>query len=394
MPENARVPRTSTEPRTGLQYTDLRRAILFAAGLVVVYQLASPLSTLLLFFLLVFVLAAVLNPTVVWLERRHIPRPVGAIGIVVLLVAILGVVLWLAVPPMVDQVSDFFQNLGSKTDRLQSYYQETVNRFPALRGQLPPPDELLKSATPQVQRLVGQVGRYTLNVVVGVLSLIILLVLVLFSLISPAPILAGLLSAAPPEHEEQVRRALRQIMTQLKAWAVGSLKLGLIVGVMSGMGLHFLGVPYAFLFGIIAGIGELVPNIGPVLSAVPPILLALTQDPKLALYVAILFVVVQQLENNLIVPLVMGQSLDLHPVSVTCAVLVMGSLFGLMGAILAVPTCAIVKVCWREFYLGPRQVDEQAMLEHAQEIVNYEAEAEGPASRPLARRLRFRQRGR
>ncbi|MCC2669879.1 MAG: hypothetical protein K0Q72_2350, partial [Armatimonadetes bacterium] len=309
-----RAAREEPRPDARLGYCELLRAlqgaVLFGFGLFLLHRMAGPLTTLLLFFLLVFILAAVLNPVVMRLEQRGVPRIVGALGVVFAIVALLGLVGWLAVPPLFDQVAVLFQNLPAKEARLESYYRDLSQRFPMLEGQLPPPEQLAERVIPFLTQLVGKVGRYTLNAVVGVFTLLLLLVLLVFTLGNPAPLVAGLLGAVPQSHQLRVERAFVRILEQLKSWAFGSLKLGVIVGAMTGVGLWGVGaltghqVPSIVLFSVIAGIGELVPNIGPILSALPPVLIALTIDPMLGLWVAVLFLVIQQLENNLIVPMV------------------------------------------------------------------------------------------
>jgi predicted PurR-regulated permease PerM len=360
----------------GLGYRDLQRAILFSAALFLLYQAAGPAGTLLLFFLMVFILAAVLNPAVAWLERRGWPRILGAAAIIGGVLAIFVIIGWLAVPPLLNELRQFFGNLDEKQERLVGYYNDLSSRYPELASQLPPPGEIVQMLTPKVTALLGQLGRYTMNAVVGIVMVVLMLVLVLFTVSNPVPLVVGLLSAVPDRHRERTANALRRVMEQLKNWAVGSLVLGVIIGIMTGAGLWGLGMatghpfPYVLLFSVIAGIGEMIPNIGPVVSAVPPALVALTIDPMLGIWVLVLFLVIQQLENNLIVPVVMGQSLDLHPLSVTFTVLVMGALFGLIGAIIAVPVCAIVKVCWQEFYLAPRHPNVEAIAAQAEALLN------------------------
>jgi predicted PurR-regulated permease PerM len=359
----------------GLTYRDLQRAVFLTFGLLILYQLAAPLTTLLLFFLLVFILSAVLNPIVARLQERGVPRILSAVGLAALLLTILGLLGWLAVPPLLDEVGQLFASSPEKLEALQRYYTDFTTRYPALGDYVPSPDQLAAQLQPTITRLVGQVGRYTVNVVVGVLSLFILMVLVIYTVAHPGPLVTGLLSATPERYRPRMESALRRIMEQLKNWAFGSLVLGVIIGLMTGIGLGVLGaatghkIPYILLFSVIAGIGEMIPNLGPILSAVPPVLIAFTIDPMLGLYVLLLFVLIQQVENNLIVPLVMGQSLNLHPISVTFMVLVMGALFGLLGAIIAVPVCAIVKVCWEEFYVIPKNTDMDALQEIADDIV-------------------------
>jgi predicted PurR-regulated permease PerM len=175
---------------------------------------------------------------------------------------------------------------------------------------------------------------------------------------------------------------------------VGSLLLGLIVGVATWIGLMLLGVPFALVFGVIAGIGELLPNLGPLLSSIPPILVALAVDPKLALWVALLFLVVQQLENNLIVPLVMARTLDLHPLSVIFMVLAMGTIFGVVGAIIAVPITVIIKTLYEELYLNGQASDRHALEEQTERLISdesvtaAEAEAETAAAPMSSERRR------
>lgn len=354
----------------GLTYHDLQRAIFLTFGLVLVYQLAGPLTTLLLFFLLVFILAAVVNAVASRLERRGVPRFVSAAGVVVLLLGLVVALGWLALPPLAGELKHFFETYDTREAQLRQSYQAFVQRFPQAAGMFPSPDELSRTMAPQLSRLAGALGRYTLNAAVGLMSMVLLLVLVIYAVAHPVPLVAGLLSATPDRYRAQMETTLRRILEQLQSWAIGSLTLGVIVGVMCGVGLKLIGVEYALLFGVIAGVGEMIPNIGPILSAVPPALFVLTRDPVQALWVVLLYVAVQQLENNLIVPLVMGQSLKLHPLSVTFTVLVMGALFGLLGAILAVPVCAILKVFWEEFYLKPRQTDVEALETVAADIVS------------------------
>jgi putative permease len=365
--------RTAAIRSEGLSYAEVQRAafrsILLAAGLFVIYELAAPLTTLLLFFLLVFILAAALNPVVSQLQRLGIPRAVSALGLLLFFLASLALLGWLVVPPLLDELSGFFANVGKDRQELVSAYRDLLSRYPQLGQLVPAPDVLLRQLAQSLAPFLGRVGRHTINAAIALLSLLLLLVLLIFTLARPEPLVAGFLSVVPERYRGRVVVALRRILAQLQAWALGSLVLGLIVGTMAGVGLRLLGVPHALLFGVIAGIGEVVPNVGPILSAIPPMLMALTIDPLLALWVALLFTAVQQLENYLIVPLVMGQTLRLHPISVTFAILMMGALFGLLGAVLAMPICAMVKVCWEEFYLRPKGISSESLEAAVEEVL-------------------------
>ena len=130
-----------------------------------------------------------------------------------------------------------------------------------------------------------------------------------------------------------------------------------------------LGVPNALLLAVLAFFGEFVPNFGPVVSAIPAVLIAFAVSPTMALWVILLYVIIQQLENQILVPLIMSGQLELHPVSVAFFVLVMGSLAGVMGALLAVPIAAVVKVLYEEFYFKPRHPDERAIRGDADAVL-------------------------
>lgn len=360
-----------TEPDNPLERTIFRahrKAILLVVGLYVLFQLLDAITFLLLFFGLVFLLAAVLNPAVVWLQRRRIPRPASAAVLGLLVIGAVAVTLWFAVPPLLDEGQQLVRDAPKLWNGLRDRVEQFLSTRPQLAAQVPTSDELVRRLTPYATRLAGQLGRYTVNLVGILVSLVLLVVLVIYTLASPQPLVAGLLGVVPERHRPKAQHILELILNRLKAWALSSLLLGTIVGVMTGVGLYFLKVPFALVFAVIAGFGELLPNLGPLLSAVPPILVALAVDPMTALWVAVLFLVVQQLENNLIVPMVMSRTLDLHPLSVTFMVLAMGTLFGVVGAIVAVPATVILKTLYQELY-RVRQVGETEALEAQSEHV-------------------------
>ncbi len=391
------APEAGIQPTGYLTARDLQRTVFTVFALIGALYMAGPLTTLLLFFLLVFILSAVLNPVAAFFQKRGVPRLMTALVMAVLILGFLVLLGYLVMNPLLDEVSKFSSRWGDKEDRLLGYYEGLIARYPQLKTLLPGQEQLRGIVTPQITKLAGAVGKYTLNLVGLAVSLVLMLVLVIFTVGKPEPLIAGLLGAVPERHQDRTATALRRILEQLKNWAFGSLILGVIVGLMSAIGLWVVSrvtgkdIPYILLFSVIAGVGEMVPNIGPIISALPPVLIALTVDPMLAVWVMVLYVVIQQLENNLIVPLVMGQSLNLHPLSVTFTVLVMGALFGLLGAILAVPLCAIIKVCWEEFYLIPRGTDTDALQRLAGEIVS--SGSPDPRDRPRKPQLPHLRRG-
>lgn len=354
----------------------LRQQIWLAFGLYLLLRFLGAIAFVVLLFVLVFLVAAALNPVVAWLQRRGVPRPAGAVALAVVALGAAGAALWFMLPPLVDQGQQFLQDFPALLERLRGRLEQFLAGHPDLAGLVPSTDTLLPRLGSVAAALAGHLGRYTVNLVTFLGGAVLLGVLVIYCLASPQPLVSGLLAALPPGQRARAEQILGLILARLKAWALGSLLLGVIVGGMTGIGLLLLKVPFAFVFAVIAGVGELIPTLGPLLSAVPPILVALAADPLQAAWVAALFVVVQQLENNLIVPLVMARAVDVHPLSVTFMVLAMGALFGVVGALIAVPAIVVLKTLYQELYLTRHPGDPEVLAAQSDRIV-----AEEPAAR-------------
>jgi predicted PurR-regulated permease PerM len=198
------------------------------------------------------------------------------------------------------------------------------------------------------KRLAAQIGRFSLGVLGGLLTGVIVLVTALYTVLDPKPLVRGVVMAAPVKYRRLALRIVVGVSEQVQAWARATLWLMVIVGVACGLGLWAIGVRSALLFGILAGVGEAIPTIGPILTAIPPALVAFADEPTKALWVLGLFLAVQQLEQHLLVPRIMAAALRLHPVSVLFFVVALGGLLGPLGVLLATPLCAAVKVAYRE----------------------------------------------
>jgi len=140
----------------------------------------------------------------------------------------------------------------------------------------------------------------------------------------------------------------RDITLKVSAWLGGQLFLGAIIGSSSALGLWLIGVPFFYVLALISGVGELIPVVGPILSAIPAVLVASTVSLKAALFVIIFFIVQQQVENHLLVPKIMARQVGVSAVTVIVSLLIGGKLLGILGAVLAVPTAAILQVLFSE----------------------------------------------
>jgi predicted PurR-regulated permease PerM len=175
------------------------------------------------------------------------------------------------------------------------------------------------------------------------------LVLALYLTIDGERIRNYLIGFLPDDRHAQTLRITEGIGIRLGAWARGEALLGVIIGGMTWLGATVIGLPYAAALALIAGVGELVPTLGPIIAAIPLIAVGLLSSPLQGLLALVLAVMVQQLENNFIVPRVMSHAVELHPVVVMLAILAGGELLGIPGALLAVPVVAGLSVIIEEF---------------------------------------------
>ena len=334
-------PRPS-DPRSLIRYGFVCLAITTIV-LWTLYLLRGPLLTLYVSVLF----ATGLAPLVRWIERqrfigvgkRRLPR---AAAILVIYAAVLGTLAGVGVaviPSMVRQSQQFVKELPQLIDRGQqrliswgmispdTAFKELLQQSPIGGGD---------AVTMLMTTLWGFVG--------GLLGLITILLLTFYMLVESQAIFDFFVRLFPRRRRSKVAEVSVLVTSKVSAWLGGQIFLGFVIGVTTAIGLGLMGVPYFFVLALIAGIGEMIPMVGPLISAVPAIAVAFTVSPGLALGVAIFFLVQQQVENAVLVPKLMGETVGLSAVTVITALIVGSELLGLAGALLAVPTAAIMQV--------------------------------------------------
>lgn len=319
-----------------------------AAAVVLVWLLYLLRGVLLLFYVSVL-LAAGLGPAVRWVERRG-QRHLGdafSRTLAVLLVYLAGTVLVAAlglmvVPTLLQQATDLSLHMPRMLADLQGWL--VARRW--LQAPLSVGDVMAQA--PVGPDVIGSVLGTVWTVLGGVFGFVTIVVLSIYLLLDADALLGTLVEASGPERRHRVRRMLYDIGQRASAWLSGQLLLGAIIGAITMIALALLGVPYFIVLGVLAGIGELIPYLGPIIAAVPALALAAGTSWQLAALVALFYVILQQFENHILLPRVMAQQVGVSPVVVIVAVLAGGSLWGLTGVILAVPTAAILEILVRQ----------------------------------------------
>lgn len=303
--------------------------------------------------LLVFaavVLATVLNRVVRNIERHRIHRGIAiAITMTVLLTVIIGFFA-LVVPRIVEQLQELVLLIPAVSQQFRLWYNWLQAVIPT--EVLSNLSVILNSLVGQLQTLIAQVlGNFWLLLntsLIAILSLLLFLVVTMMLLANPAPYRQLLILMFPAFYRRRVDRILRECEVALIGWIKGTLITMLFVGLLSFTGLSILRVPLPLVNAALAGLLEFIPNIGPTLSVVPPALLALLDAPWKSLAVIGLYVVIQQVESFVIVPLVMQQEVALLPVFTVLAVVVFAGFFGTLGLFLAIPLLIVIQVWLKE----------------------------------------------
>ena len=338
-----------SDPRSLIRFGFICFAITIIA-LWVLYLIRGPL--LLIYVCVLF--ATGLSPLVRWIERRRpagrrrLPRPVAILLIYGTVIgAIVGIGM-AVVPPLAQQSQQIVKDLPDRLEQLQRRLVGWGVMSPAASF-----NDLLKQA-PGGSDAVGVVMSTLWGFVGGMLGLVTILLLTFYLLVESQSIFNFFVRLFPRERRAKVSELSVLVTNKVSAWLGGQLLLGFIIGVTTAIGLAMMGVPYFFVLALISGVGEMIPIIGPLISAIPAIAVAFTVSPGLALGVAVFFLVQQQLENAVLVPKLMGQTVGLSAVTVILSLVIGGELLGFVGALLAVPTAAIVQELFEELYLAEK----------------------------------------
>jgi predicted PurR-regulated permease PerM len=329
--------------------TALRLLLLVGLALVVYYVREVVVTVF-----VALVLAAALDPTISWMERRGIPRGTAMLLILTLAFATLYGLVSLMLPLVMEEGGQFARTVYEFYERGIETLRNSPNEH--VRNTI----QRLLVTTPQGVTQAGEalLGG-ALGMFSGALGLVGVVVLTLYGSVHREDLLRMILALTPAESRIGTARLLNRIRERLGLWLRGQLILGAIIFAMSYFGLTLLQVKFALVLALIAGITEWIPILGPLLGAIPAVLVAVSQYPMLGVWVIVLYVAIQQLENYLIVPRVIAHGTGLNPLLVIIAILLGAKLAGILGIFLAVPM-AVIATTWMEDVLERRAADEAA----------------------------------
>lgn len=313
-----------------------------------VYQIRA----IVLVFLLTLLFSIIISGPVDYLQRKGVGRALGTLIVFAGLALILIVAGYSMGSVVESQVRGLIESAPTLLSDAQDQIAQLQSTLGLESGLLPDPQQLMDSAR---NLLSGDTFSTFVSVSAGVANvfsfLVVILIATIFTVAWPAPLVNGFVALWPAGRRRRVREILGELYKTVQRWFLGQLTSMTIIGMLFTVALFLIGIPFALLLGILSGLLAFIPFVGPFISIIPPILLALAQDPILALWVLLAYAVVQFIEGNVIQPVVMNRAVSLHPTVIVFALLIMSTLFGFVGLLLAIPLIAALQVLVRELWI-------------------------------------------
>lgn len=345
-----------------LSMTSIAKATLVVIFLYVGMQFIYSIREILVLFFVGLLLSAALDPTIDYLEKKKIPRGFGIMFIYLVAFFVVGFFISQLVPLVAEQTLELAKHIGDLVKNITTNHQSDIPFFdkiqPLLERLLSAVDQdtitqniqvALQNVGEQLKNIAGNTFTAIQVVFNGIFNAVLVLVLAFFMTIDEQGIEHFFVSIFPPRYEAYILAKSHAVKQGVGAWLRGQLMLCVVIGVMTYIGLLILGIPYAVTLAMIAGLFELIPYVGPFLSAIPAVLIALNISPWMALWVVIVYFIIQESENNIVVPLVMKSAVGLNPIIIFFALLVGFQFLGVLGMILAIPVATIVSIFVKDF---------------------------------------------
>lgn len=337
----------------------LPRKIIFSSIMVILivilYNLFKGPSKITEIFLLTFysiVLSYLLNPFVYFIEKRGIKRSYSILIVYSFLIAIIVIVLLSLVPKVFNEFENLVRLMPSYFNRIYNYFNNLFVKYSKHIDKLPPGFQEIKEVflenIKEIQVLFINYLRNITNSVIGIfpkmISFIIVPILTFYFLKDKDYFKKKIILIIPKNYRNDVVQIGREIDKVLGKFVRGQLLVGAFVGTSTSIALLLIGVDFAIIIGFVAGIADIIPYFGPIIGIMPALVFAILKGPIKALWVIISFIIIQQLECNIISPKIVGDSVGIHPVVVMLALLIGGSYFGIIGLLFAIPVTIVLKV--------------------------------------------------
>ena len=358
--------------------------MLLVAALVVAGLAFQQLLTLLIAVLATVLVAILLDSAASPLERRGVPRPLGALIGLLAGVAVFGAMLFLIIPPFVDQTDEFVGNVPAVVDDLQERVHDLTGASRSEIGHRA--QDFAREYTDNPEKLLAPLASIGIGVAGFLAALILMLIIAYYMAAHPKPLITGMLRMFPPDRREHAQFVMTRLRDAWVGWMQGVAVDMILTGVLLYFGLTLIGLDYAIVFAVISALLTLIPYYGAFIGAIPPVLFAIADSPGKGALALVVYIAVQQVESNVTIPLVMSRTVSLHPAVIAIGVLVVGNLMGFAGLFVAVPVLSFIAISTEEFWIKPMEDADRARArsELALPPDAEETPAGSPAKEPFA----------
>ncbi len=323
----------------------LFRALTIALGAALLYLIRDVIAVI----LFSVIIAAAITPLVNYLQKKGLPRTLGVFGIYFLAFLILGTVLYFIVSPLASELDNLSLVAPLYFDKINTFFnviRDTVPQYEQLLNKVQ--DNLLQISN-NLAHVSGNVFGATTGIFGGVVSAVFVIVISFYLSAQEHGITIFLRAVTPKEHQPYVLGLWARAQQKLGRWLQAQLVLSILVGVLVYIGLAIFGIQHRVLLALIAAVLEIIPIFGPILAAIPAVIFGLLKSPVVALWIVLIYTIVHQLENHVIVPNVMNRAIGLNPVVVIISLLIGAELFGIPGIILSVPVAVVLVELIKDF---------------------------------------------
>lgn len=327
--------------------------ILKIVGVLLLLVFAYFIRDILLMIFVSIIFAALIEPVVNFLADRRIPRTLSAIGIYLALFLFFALTLRLIIPPIAEQVGLLVSNFPDLWARIAENFN-TLQQYSQQQGLVDNIQQSLSSLQGGLEKAASGIYSFIVTVFLDLINFVFILVVTFYLVVQKDAIHKMFKTVAPEKYHEYIIDVIGRIQSKIGDWARGQLILGLIIGLLSFAGLIFILPKYALVLALIAAVMELIPYLGPMIAAVPAVFLGFMGPPislGRGLAVLILYVIIQEAENNIIVPQVMKKQVGLNPVVILIIMLIGARFAGIIGIILAIPVATVVSIIIKDFYV-------------------------------------------
>lgn len=319
--------------------------------MVALMQFINEISGILLIFFVSFLLAASLDPLIDWMEERKIPRVVGVLVVYMVVFLLVGVFATKVAVLVAEQVAGIAQSVGQFVAEGSEEWVKGIPYGERIRPYLENFTHTIdvETAASQFQSALNIISTQLLSISLGLMNVLIVLVLTFFMTVEEQSIDEFIRSLFPSRYGEYISTRINAVKDQIGLWIRGQLLVSILATILSYIILVALGVEYALTLSIISGIAVVIPVVGRFAAWVITFPIVFNQSPVLALWMSILYLIIQQFESNIFVPYIMNKAVGLSPIILIFAMMVGGQFLGVLGWVLAIPIATIVAIFIKDY---------------------------------------------